>query len=87
MCRPSVIYTRLVLSPPNFWACVRVARSTATISSTRDKIMEKVYLDYNATTPLAPEVLEAITSTLRDAWGNPSSSYHAGSELDRVKYL
>ena len=44
-------------------------------------------MDYNATTPLAPEVLEAITSTLRDAWGNPSSSYHAGSELDRVKYL
>ena len=40
--------------------------------------MEKVYLDFNATTPLAPEVLEAITSALKDAWGNPSSSYHAG---------
>lgn len=44
----------------------------------RDAVMEKVYLDYNATTPLAPEVLEAITVALRDAWGNPSSSYHAG---------
>ena len=37
-----------------------------------------VYLDFNATTPLAPEVLEAITVTLKDAWGNPSSSYRAG---------
>ena len=37
-----------------------------------------VYLDYNATTPLAPEVIEAITDTLKEAWGNPSSSYPAG---------
>ena len=44
----------------------------------RDAMMEKVYLDYNATTPLASEVLNAITAALRDAWGNPSSSYHAG---------
>ena len=41
----------------------------------------RVYLDYNATTPLASEVLEAITTALRDAWGNPSSSYHAGKKL------
>lgn len=37
-----------------------------------------VYLDYNATTPLAPEVLDTVVATLRDAWGNPSSSHHAG---------
>lgn len=37
-----------------------------------------VYLDYNATTPLAPEVIGAITEALHDAWGNPSSSYTAG---------
>ena len=41
----------------------------------------KVYLDYNATTPLAPEVLDVITTVLRDAWGNPSSGHHAGSRL------
>ena len=41
--------------------------------------MDKVYLDYNATTPLAPEVLDVITTVLRDAWGNPSSGHHAGS--------
>ena len=38
----------------------------------------KVYLDYNATTPLAPEVLESINLALRDFWGNPSSSHDAG---------
>lgn len=37
-----------------------------------------VYLDYNATTPLAPEVLEEITKTLKDYWGNPSSTYELG---------
>ena len=39
---------------------------------------KSVYLDYNATTPLAPEVLETITATLSDAWANPSSSHPAG---------
>ena len=38
-----------------------------------------VYLDYNATTPLAPEVVEAVTSALA-AWGNPSSGYQTGRE-------
>lgn len=35
-------------------------------------------MDYNATTPLEPEVIQAITEALQDAWGNPSSSYIAG---------
>ena len=36
-----------------------------------------VYLDHNATTPLAPEVMEAISSSLK-LWGNPSSPYSTG---------
>jgi len=36
-----------------------------------------VYLDHNATTPLAPEVMEAISSSLH-LWGNPSSPYPTG---------
>ena len=36
-----------------------------------------VYLDHNATTPLAPEVTEAISSSLH-LWGNPSSPYATG---------
>lgn len=35
-------------------------------------------MDHNATTPLEPEVIQAISEALRDAWGNPSSSYAAG---------
>ena len=46
--------------------------------------MAAVYLDYNATTPLAPEVIEAITGSLRDHWANPSSSYETGWLLSLV---
>ncbi|XP_067158297.1 selenocysteine lyase [Apteryx mantelli] len=35
-------------------------------------------MDYNATTPVAPEVMEAVSEAMREAWGNPSSSYTAG---------
>ena len=37
--------------------------------------MGPVYLDHAATTPLAPEVLEAMLPFLRDEYGNPSSIY------------
>lgn len=39
-----------------------------------------VYLDHNATTPLAPEVLEAMLPYLRDRFGNPSSAHRAGRD-------
>lgn len=35
-------------------------------------------MDYNATTPLAPEVIETVKGAMYEAWGNPSSSYEAG---------
>lgn len=37
-----------------------------------------VYLDYNATTPILPEVLEAMLPFLREEFGNPSSSHALG---------
>uniref|UniRef100_H2Z5N5 Selenocysteine lyase n=1 Tax=Ciona savignyi TaxID=51511 RepID=H2Z5N5_CIOSA len=37
-----------------------------------------IYLDYNATAPLADEVVQSITEALTSAWGNPSSSHEAG---------
>jgi cysteine desulfurase len=40
---------------------------------------ELIYLDHNATTPVAPEVLEAVCAALRDAWGNPSSGHAEGA--------
>jgi cysteine desulfurase len=40
--------------------------------------MKQIYLDYNATTPIAPSVLEAIQPFLTRHYGNPSSSHAAG---------
>jgi cysteine desulfurase len=37
-----------------------------------------VYLDFNASTPLAPEVVAAMEPLLRDHYGNPSSQHWAG---------
>ena len=39
---------------------------------------DPVYLDYNATTPVAPEVLHAMLPFLRDQFGNPSSTHLLG---------
>jgi cysteine desulfurase len=40
--------------------------------------MEPVYLDHAATTPVRPEVLEAMLPFLQTAWGNPSSAHRFG---------
>ena len=40
--------------------------------------MEKIYLDHNATTPVHPEVLEAMLPALRENYGNPSSVHSFG---------
>ncbi len=37
-----------------------------------------IYLDHNATTPIAPEVLEAMLPAMRDGFGNPSSAHAYG---------
>lgn len=39
----------------------------------------RIYLDYNATTPLAPEVVAAMRPFLTEAYGNPSSLHWAGT--------
>ncbi len=41
-------------------------------------------MDNNATTPIAPEVLDAMMPYLKEQWGNPSSSYRFGSKLKSV---
>lgn len=50
---------------------------------------ELYYLDHAATTPLAPEVLEAMMPYLTTIYGNPSSKHHAGQQamnaLDRAR--
>jgi len=40
----------------------------------------RVYFDYNATTPLTPEVIEAVARASRDTFGNASSVHHFGQQ-------
>lgn len=40
--------------------------------------MKSIYLDYNATSPIRAEVLDAMLPYLRDNFGNPSSVHWAG---------
>jgi len=46
--------------------------------------MEKVYLDFNASTPIAPEVVEAMTPLLMDYYGNPSALHWAGKPVKEL---
>lgn len=43
-----------------------------------------IYLDHNASTPLAPEVIEAMTEAFVDAYGNPGSRHAAGRIARRI---
>ena len=44
----------------------------------------RVYFDYNATTPLAPEVIEAVVRATREQFGNASSVHHFGQQAKAV---
>jgi cysteine desulfurase len=41
-------------------------------------LMGRIYLDFNATTPIAPEVAAAMGQVLTEPFGNPSSQHWAG---------
>lgn len=42
--------------------------------------MKRVYLDYNSTTPLYPEVVEAMIPYLKEHFGNPANIHYFGRE-------
>ena len=46
--------------------------------------VKRVYLDHAATTPVRPEVLEAMLPIFKEHFGNPSSFYHRGQEARRI---
>jgi len=39
---------------------------------------QRIYLDFNASTPIAPEVVAAMSQALREPFGNPSSEHWEG---------
>ena len=46
--------------------------------------MLPIYLDYNATTPVAPEVADAMLPYLKDFFGNPSSAHIYGQQSKKA---
>ena len=40
---------------------------------------QRIYLDYNASTPLAPEVARVLQRVMGEGFGNPSSGHWAGT--------
>ncbi|MBC9785641.1 cysteine desulfurase NifS [Heliobacterium chlorum] len=46
--------------------------------------MRRVYLDHGATTPVHPEVIEAMVACMRDHFGNPSSVHSFGREAKKL---
>jgi cysteine desulfurase len=46
--------------------------------------MKPIYLDYNATTPIDPEVAEAMSPYLFERFGNPSSSHWYGVQTKKA---
>ncbi|AXH98930.1 cysteine desulfurase [Sporosarcina sp. PTS2304] len=45
---------------------------------------QAIYLDYAATTPMHPAVLERFTEVLQDSYGNPSSTHQVGREAKKL---
>jgi cysteine desulfurase len=46
--------------------------------------VKQIYLDHAATTPMRPEVLDAMLSFLKDQYGNPSSIHRTGREAQEA---
>ncbi|TRV43090.1 MAG: cysteine desulfurase [Microcystis panniformis Mp_MB_F_20051200_S9] len=44
----------------------------------------QIYLDYSATTPTHPQVIERVATVLRHHWGNPSSLHSWGQDTATV---
>src|SRR5437879_2879671 len=74
------------LGPPLHWfleqECLSTSVATADnagdVRSWSRRPMPPIYLDYNATTPLDPAVIDALLPCLREHFGNPSSGHFYG---------
>ncbi|MGN1400872.1 MAG: cysteine desulfurase family protein [Bacillus sp. (in: firmicutes)] len=45
--------------------------------------MDRIYLDHAATTPVHPEVIDVVTKTMQETFGNPSSIHGFGRDARR----
>jgi cysteine desulfurase len=48
------------------------------------KAVQRFYFDHNATTPVSPEVLEAILPVMTEVYGNASSIHHFGQTARKM---
>jgi cysteine desulfurase len=46
--------------------------------------MQRIYLDFNASTPLDPRVAEAMRTAMVEGYGNPSSAHWAGTSPKEI---
>lgn len=46
--------------------------------------MQRIYLDHNASTPVDPQVIQAILQELQEGQGNPSSQHYHGQTTQRT---
>jgi cysteine desulfurase len=46
--------------------------------------MDTIYLDHNATTPIHPDVVQAMDQCYRDGYANPASLHHEGRRARRA---
>lgn len=53
-------------------------RKPAETATTLEIFVKQIYLDYNATTPIDPSVVDAMLPFMRTHFGNPSSSHSLG---------
>jgi cysteine desulfurase len=49
------------------------------MASTAQEKFRQIYLDYNASTPIDPQVAAVMQQAMQDAFGNPSSTHWAGT--------
>jgi len=59
-------------------------RTAATTAAAAVEDEPPLYFDFNATTPLAPEVSKVISTHLTASWGNPSSGHVFGVTARKV---
>jgi cysteine desulfurase len=52
--------------------------------SNYNQLMDTIYLDHNATTPLLPEVGEAMHALMTETFGNPASAHAVGRKARRA---